>query len=336
MEDTKYMSKQHKQFTTTMNELETMRKVRENCLDKTEWDKYRNTFKKTNECDLGNVLPYPIMLQFELNGTCNYRCESCSYRVDKRIKREEISLEQFENIIKDGVKRGLRTIRLNHHNEPLLKKDLGEYIKIAKEAGILDVYLSTNGSLLDEDRSNMLIKSGLDRLQVSIDAFTEKTYNHLRPGGNFKNVVDNVRNFINMRNAQGKSLPTVRVNFVKQKENEEELENFIEYWNKVGVDSIGVQDYSDWEHEKPDELYEDVKFHCSFPFNNMVIRYNGDVQACCMFFSEELVIGNINENSISELWQCDTMKKLRCLAAEDDGWRKHPVCKKCVKSVIEV
>lgn len=330
------MTKDHKQFTTTMNEKETMRKVRENCQDKEEWDRYRETFKKTNECDINNVLDYPIMLQFELNGTCNYRCESCSYRIDKRIKREEISLEQFKNIIKDGTQKGLKSIRLNHHNEPLLKKDLGEYIKVAKKEGILDVYLSTNGSLLNEEKIHMLIDSGLDRLQVSIDAFTEETYNLLRPGGSFTNVVNNVKNFINIRNSMGKTLPTVRVNFVKQRENETELEEFIEYWNAAGVDSIGVQDYSDWEHEKPDELYEGVKFHCGFPFNNMVIRYTGEVQACCMFFSEKLVIGNIKDQSISELWHCETMNELRRLASEDEGWKKHPVCRKCVKSIVEI
>lgn len=330
------MSENHKQFTTTMNEEETMRKVREQCEDKEAWDDYREKYAHTNECILNDLLEYPIMLQFELNGTCNYRCESCNYRIDNNVKKAEISLCQFENIVSKGVEKGLRSIRLNHHNEPLLKKDLGDYIRKAKELGVLDVYLSTNGSLLNEEKIYMLIESGLDRLQVSIDAFYKETYSILRPGGNFEKVVQNVEKFIEIRNKMGRTLPTIRVNFVKQEQNEKELDKFIEFWNEKGVDSIGVQDYSDWEHEKPDELYENVKFHCGFPFNNLVIRYTGDVQACCMFFSEELIIGNINNDDIADLWTCDVMNELRSIATLDDGWKLNPTCKKCVKSIVKI
>jgi molybdenum cofactor biosynthesis enzyme MoaA len=75
----------------------------------------------------------------------------------------------------------------------LIRKDLYKFIKYAKQAGIIDIYLSTNGSLLDEKNSKLLIESGLMRLQVSIDAHTEETFNKMRQGGNFEQIKKYIR-----------------------------------------------------------------------------------------------------------------------------------------------
>lgn len=198
----------------------------------------------------------------------------------------------------------------------------------------MDIYFSTNGSLLNEKMSISLIKSGLDRLQVSLDAFTEETYRSLRPGGNFQKVVENVKNFLRIRNERNMELPTLRVNFVKQKENIDELQDFCNYWMEQGADSIGIQDFSEWMVEKDDSEYQDTVFHCNMPFNRLVIRYNGDVLPCCLFMSTELVLGNIHKNSIEEMWNSSFIKKLRELHSADMGWKENPTCRKCVKSLI--
>ena len=324
-------------FTDVMNENDTMEKVRRHCIDKNAWDEYRKMYQESKECVFTNVLPYPIQIEIELNGTCNYRCQSCNYRMDiGSDKRPTISLETFTELVKDGVPKGLKVVRFNHHNEPLLKRDIGDYIRVAKQNGILDTYLSTNGSMLDDEMIESLIDSGLDRLQVSIDAMTEKTYTMLRPGGDFNKVISNTKKFLKIRNERNKELPTLRVNFVKQKENVNELDSFVEYWKTEGVDSIGVQKYSDWQNVKEDGGYEDLEFHCSFPYNLLVVRYTGDVLACCMFFSDKMVIGNIYKNSISEMWNGSVMQNLRRLSESKDGWKKHPICRKCVKSIVTI
>lgn len=277
---------------------------------------------------------YPIQLEFELNGTCNYRCESCTYRLDKEAgARPEIDFDKYCEIVSDGVKKGLGAIRFNYHNEPLLKRDIARYIRFAKSCGIVDTYLSTNGSLLDEDMSVLLIEAGLDRLQVSVDAFDAKTYGILRPGGNYERVVDNIRQFMKIRNEMGHVLPAVRVNFVKQPDNVNQLQEFCEYWQKEGVDSIGIQDFSDWMTEKDFRQYEDLEFKCNMPFNRLTIRYNGDVLPCCLFLSDQLTLGNIYDHSIEKLWNCEQIKELRILHSRPDGWKENEVCRKCVMSL---
>lgn len=331
------MEEKHVSFTKTIGEATTMEKVRSMSTDKKKWDQYRLAYEGALKCDYHHVSKFPVQLDIELNGTCNYRCESCTYRLEAgENKRQEISLETFKRIIDYGIQRGLYAIRLNYHNEPLLKNDIAEYISYAKRASILDVYLSTNGSLLDEKMSRQLIESGLDRLQISIDAVCETTYSKLRPGGNLSKVVNNVLKFLSLRSEIGEVLPTVRVNFVKQSENRNELEEFISFWDRAGVDSIGIQDCAEWASERPDSMYDNVDFQCNMPYKLMVIRYNGDVLPCCMFESTELVIGNIYKNDLEDLWTGSMIDDIRKCHSNKNDWRLNPICKKCVKSIVSV
>ena len=77
-----------------------------------------------------------------------------------RGKKTWFSFEAFKEIIDEGVTKGLKAIRLNYINEPLIRKDIIDFIKYANKKGVLDIYLSTNGSLLKEKIAKELINSG--------------------------------------------------------------------------------------------------------------------------------------------------------------------------------
>ena len=95
--------------------------------------------------------------------------------------------------------------------------------------------------LLTQKISNELIDSGLTRLQISIDAVSEETYQKVRPGGKLKTVITNLQNFLELKKLK-KITPLTRVNFVKTSLNESELDRFISYWSNK-VDMIGVQEF---------------------------------------------------------------------------------------------
>ena len=124
--------------------------------------------------------------------------------------------ELYKKIIDYSYLQGTRAIKLNYVNEPLIRKDIIQFIEYAKKVGILDIYLSTNGMLLNEKMSNQLIDSGLTRIQISIDAVSEDTYQKVRPGGKLKTVISNLNNFIKLKKQKNKLIPLTRVNFVKK------------------------------------------------------------------------------------------------------------------------
>ena len=66
-------------------------------------------------------------------------------------------------------------------------------IKIAKDSGVIDIRILTNGSLMTEEIGKKLLLSGLTFLSFSIDAATSETYYKVRRSKLFNTVVDNLK-----------------------------------------------------------------------------------------------------------------------------------------------
>ena len=316
--------------------------------DPVKYDDYRERWKKA--ANLEEIPKFPIQIDFELNYSCNFSCSMCTWSSEVtsgKGKKTWFNFEHFKKVIDMGVDNGLSAIRLNYINEPFIRKDIFEFIKYAKLRGILDIYLSTNGSLLTENIIKKLIDSGLTRLQVSIDATTKETFNKIRQGGDFNKVILNTLNFIKIRNQKEKELPTLRVNFVKTKTNMHELDDFLEFW-KDKADCIGLQDLVSI--VKPNKSDKNRgKYTCAQPFYHMTIRYDGSILPCCTFFGAKLPIARLSEKfsdvknindvelnnlpilNIKETWNSEKMRELQKMHQEG-RYYDNDVCRECVNS----
>ncbi|WP_343353508.1 radical SAM protein [Helicobacter mastomyrinus] len=252
--------------------------------------------------------------------------------------------ELFCHIIDDGIKKNaLKAIKLNYLNEPLLRKDLEKFILYAKNAGVLDIYFSSNGLLLTKDRAKSLIEAGLDRIQISIDAYSKDVYDKIRPGSNYHQVVNNVLGLIELKKELKSLTPLIRVNFVRTEINEHQLDDFIAFWQDK-VEMIGSQ-----EMVKPPERSKELSskttqakpnFQCSFPYKQLVITAEGNVLPCCTFYGEQMVLGNILQAynsqkniSLQTFWQSKSMQTLRKLH-KNHSYATNPICKKCIEGAI--
>jgi radical SAM protein with 4Fe4S-binding SPASM domain len=306
---------------------------------KGKWKEYRDQYDKASLLEIET--PYPLQLDFELNASCNLKCPMCPLSAESnegKGKNTWFKFEIFKRIIDNGVENGLKAIKLNYLNEPLIRKDITDFISYAKKTGIVDIYFSTNGLLLDDDFIVKLIDAGLTRIQISIDAYEKETYDMVRPGGNLTKVVENIERIIEIREKLESITPLIRVNFVRTEINEEELPSFVDYWvNKV--DMIGIQ-----EMIKPPVSSADIKskttynrikegFHCSFPFKQLVINNEGRILPCCTFYGEQFNMGNIKEDDIIDVWNSEKMKRLRQIH-KDGKYFENEICKKCVEDAI--
>jgi molybdenum cofactor biosynthesis enzyme MoaA len=99
------------------------------------------------------------MLSFVTDGASGkeYNCQEGSLPDD-----------MYRQVIDEGRKHGLYSIALNGStSEPLLNKELADMIVYAKKAGIVDIAITTNAHLLNEQISRKLIDSGLTRIMFS-------------------------------------------------------------------------------------------------------------------------------------------------------------------------
>ena len=205
-------------------------------------------------------------------------------------------------------------------------------IKYAKEKGVVDVMFNTNGSLLTEEISKKLFKSGLDKLFISFDSPFKERYDKIRVGTKFEIVLENVKTFIRLRKESDLVNPLVRVSMVVMKENKEDVIDYIKLWNPF-VDLIGFSDYinpqrMDQEDRATFQLKEHKNFICSQLYQRLFVHWNGEIGLCCSDYDAEMNLGNANQDNIKDIWLGEKLQKIRELH-ENGKWNQVPLCAKC-------
>jgi len=282
--------------------------------------------------------PVPLHLDIQLTTACNYRCRMCPFGMPKAKRpvafnavNGSFPLKLFRKVIDEGASLGLKALDLSYYNEPLLRDDLMSFIDYADDRGVLDIMLSTNGELLNPGVSDRLLDSGITRFLISLDATTKATFEKIRIGGNFETVIRNLRYFLKRKSELGRTTPITRASFLKTKLNEDELGDFVSYW-KPRVDYLSIQELNKFEG-LTDELFprgriRNAGFRCHQPWHRLAVRPNGDVLPCCTAWGLVLVVGNLNSQSLTDIWNGPMMRNLRLLHSRG-RYQEHPVCREC-------
>ena len=133
---------------------------------------------------------------------------------------------------------GEKALHFTANGEPLLHKGLEEMVKYANEKGIQEVIVHTNATPITKKRALSLLDAGIHRLAISFDSPNKETYEKLRVGAKFEDTLKKIKQFVKLRDEQGKLLPTVRVQMVDQAENQHEREEFDQLLEKLLTTSL--------------------------------------------------------------------------------------------------
>lgn len=298
-------------------------------VDEEEWKLFREDFAERDKHLAEKSAP--IQLDVELNGGCNMACPFCLHGYGTRIPNIQLSMDAYKHIIQEAVAIGVKSLKLNYINEPMLRKDLEEAIRYARDQGIINIYMVTNGTVLNEKRRISLLASGITKVFISIDAVTPETYNKQRLSGKYNLVVQNIMDFIKLRNDNGLEFPLVRVSFLKNAINIHEEKEFRKKWEGV-ADIINFQTMNEIPDMETGLLVEESpepEKGCSFPFKQLVVDHLGNIQPCCKLAGKKLIIGNIKDMTLEQAWNHEQSVALR-QAHKTDEWKKHPVCYDCM------
>lgn len=311
-----------------------------------QYREYRDIWNKTSKGEI--EVDYPIQLDIELNNMCNLKCPMClkgGMIESKEYGYQTIPMDAYRNIIDEAVIMGVKSIQLNYLNEPLTLMGICEYIKYAAKKGILDIMISTNGMLLEKYISLNLCNSGLTKLSVSIDAFSSNTYDKIRIGGNYKQVIGNCLNYLNIRKILNRKIPLLKVTFIKNALNEHEECDFILYWIER-ADMILIKTIMNpfIDKEMTDRMNEYFRIgnyygkcirRCPHPFQRMTIRTDGTALLCCNQRGVNLLLGNIIEKGIRNVYYSDKAKYYRKLHREGN-YVMIPTCNECIKTNVPI
>ena len=281
---------------------------------------------------------WPLHLDVDTNYTCNLSCVMCplgagGFPVD--YPKKFLDFDLYAQVLAEGAEKGLASIRLGVTGEPLLRPDILDFVRLARDLGLLDIMLITNGLLLTPEISTGLIQAGLTRLMVSLDAAGPETYGRIRRGGDFGRVVDNVLAFLDQRARAGLELPLVRVSFVRMSINTGDETDFREFWQDR-ADYLAFQEYANiLEREDADYFRSDRRrvseFRCQDPFQRMSLFVNGDLFPCCSDFGRLAPLGNAYQETVARVWQSEAAVRLRRLH-KNGRFAEDPICRRCALS----
>ena len=144
---------------------------------------------------------FPLNIDFELNFSCNLKCPMCTWSAAVKTPGKDswMDFSLFKSIIDQSVPQGLCSVGFDWINEPLIRRDLSDFVRYAKDSGVIDLIVHTNGTLLTKAASERLIDAGLTRMMVSLDALTDETYRKIRVGSDMPKVLRNIHDFLEMR-----------------------------------------------------------------------------------------------------------------------------------------
>jgi radical SAM protein with 4Fe4S-binding SPASM domain len=232
------------------------------------------------------------VVEIEVNSNCNMACSYCPNEKYKRKENGKMSYELFGRILSELKTNGFKgRISFNFYNEPLLVNDLEYYVAKAKEElPEISIHLYTNGTKLGRARFDSLLNAGVDMFIVT---------KH-----------ENVTQFIFE-------------------------ETFIQLDDEVRKKYVILKNYTDIKLTNRGGLIElpgaepiPENLPCSLPSHMITITVMGNIIPCFEDFDQIHEMGNIQTNSLEEIWNKTEYVKMRNMLLFGKR-NNYEVCSKC-------
>jgi MoaA/NifB/PqqE/SkfB family radical SAM enzyme len=176
----------------------------------------------------------PELVILEVTQRCNMNCAMC-YNANAVERKEKTSTTELKNLICQIKELGCKMLSLTG-GEPFLREDLLELISYTQKKGI-ECVVYTNGILL-EKYAEMIIKSGLSKLFISLDSHNKENYEKIRGiSGTFELVLGGIRKIAKLKKQLNAPIE-IRTAAVIMQSNIDELVDLVDFSRKLGVDGI--------------------------------------------------------------------------------------------------
>lgn len=264
---------------------------------------------------------FPNIINLEIfRGQCPCSCVHCPVgnvnpkERPVRFGEKSIRKEILEKVVKEMKAHSHSTLRLHSVGDPIIFKDLVETIKYINSAGITSWIFT---SLLTNDLTIIeQIAENCNIIEISVNSIDRFDYQTTKGVDAFNLVCDNIKylhSYIQKSHLNSR-LVVSRVQSVSPQRDKA----FIEYWKKTGyVADAFVRQYHTYNDILGDPIDKnDVKSPCLVHWMRFNISCDGLVLTCFneLFrknLREDVIIGNLDNNSIQQIWQGDLLNRLR-------------------------
>lgn len=247
-------------------------------------------------------MKYPKRIEIELSAKCNLQCPYCPRRF-LSLSDGFMKFDLFKKIIDELSTNPKTIIVLHRRGESLLHPDFVSICNyISKKFN--EIQIASNATVLTTDKAYSIINS-VTFISFSIDV--PRLFNKYRYPADYKKVENNILNFLKLNNKKIKT----QVSLVKtNSHNKSDFELFKKIW-KDKVDFVRI-----YEQHSSDGNFGSLQNKrinrqpCVMPFYEMLVYYDGTLGRCNHDWDSN-DIGDLNKNSISDIWTNQFYNNLR-------------------------
>ena len=206
---------------------------------------------------------FPAAVSIEPANLCNLHCPECPSGM-KNLSRPAgiMDIQLFTSII-DQLSPQLAWLTLYFQGEPYLNPGFFEFISYAKSKGIC-VNSSTNGHFLTSENAGATVRSGLDRLIISVDGTDESAYSSYRMGGKFEKVLEGIRALSESKKSSGSKKPVIVIQFLILKTNQHQINEIKTKGLQWGGDKVTIKTAQFYDFKNGNPLMPDNEKHSRY------------------------------------------------------------------------
>lgn len=289
-----------------------------------EYEKYRQ-----NWCEYPKnqyVAEYPILVDIELSSLCNLKCPMCytiTEEFKNKVQTQLMDVKLFKKVV-DEIAGKVVAVRLSLRGEATLHPDMVNCIRYCREKGIKEISFLTNAAKLNGEYFKEIAEAGADWITISVDGIG-KQYEDIRSPLKFADTLQKIKDIHDIKKKNGWKKPVIKIQGIWPAIRN----NPSAYYNTFApyVDLVAFNPLIDYLGHDEDIVYEN-NFVCPQMYQRLVIGSDGKVLLCSNDEDGKYILGNVNEESVYDIWHGESLNRVRRLH-EQGEFRKLEVCKKC-------
>ncbi|TET60291.1 MAG: radical SAM protein [Candidatus Stahlbacteria bacterium] len=260
----------------------------------------------------------PSAIAVEFTNHCNINCVYCN---NPKIVRPRgfMSIKTFSRLIKNIIEMNISRVIVGG-GEPTLHPKFASFTsELAKSVKFLSIV--TGGQWTRKEIAYEMLEAPFDLIEISVDAGGKQNYEKSRKGACYKKLFNNLK-LLKKAKKELRASSIINIRLMLRPSQKTIEKHQIKYWSQFS-DIIMPQyivkvDYVDY-HE---DIYLPVQHKtqaypkCSIPFKEITVQWNGEIPLCGpsgnqIDLSHRLIIDNINESSISDIWDGKVFQQYR-------------------------
>ena len=227
-----------------------------------------------------------------------------------KVNRDEVSENGFYFSVVS------RCLILHGYGEPFLDKKLIDRIKLCTSKKI-PTYFSCTPANMTVEKAIKAMEAGLTVLKFSIDALDDDTIKKIRGRkANYNIAMKSILELIEekkKRNLKTLIVPCM-IKFDEDEESKKMHEKFLDFWKDYDVYAYIKSQDNRWYFEKNKSMKNNshyAKQYCEYPWSSLTVMAEGNVVPCTQIPNNEIVLGNINKQTLEEIWNGEKYEKFR-------------------------